>query len=229
MTNQFELIAELRKEVGKGASRRLRRLEARVPGILYGGSEKPLPLLVEHRFLTKALENEAFYSHILTIKVDGVQHKAVLRDLQRHPFKPRILHFDLQRVSANEKIHMQVPLHFVGEDVAPGVKVDAGLVSHLMSSIEISCLPGDLPEFIEVDVSNLELDHSIHLSQLLLPRGVEFSTAVQADTDRDLPVVSIHLPRSAAVVEEELGAPEAPSAPEATKQTAAEEASDAKE
>ena len=228
MTNQFELVAELRKEVGKGASRRLRRLEARVPGILYGGNETPLPLLVEHRFLTKALENEAFYSHILTIKVDGVEHKAILRDLQRHPYKPRILHFDLQRVSANEKIYMQVPLHFSGEEIAPGVKIGGGLVSHLMNSIEVSCLPGNLPEFIEVNVSKLELDQSFHLSQLVLPPGVEFATAVQPDTERDLPVVSIHLPRSAVASEEESGAPQAPGAPEAIKQTAPEQTSGSK-
>jgi large subunit ribosomal protein L25 len=219
MTKQFELVAERRNEIGKGASRRLRRLQAKVPGILYGGSEAALPLLIEHRFLTKALENEAFYSHILTIKIDGKEQKAILRDLQRHPYKPHILHFDLQRVSAHEKIHMQVPLHFVGEEEAPGVKESEGVVSHLMASIEIRCLPGDLPEFIEVDISKLGLDESLHLSQLVLPKGVEFETAVQPESDRDVAVVSIHLPRIE-VVEEPVVAEEASAEVEATEQTA---------
>lgn len=226
MAKQFELVAERRNEIGKGASRRLRRLEAKVPGILYGGNEAALPILVEHRFLTKALENEAFYSHILTIKVDGKEHKAILRDLQRHPFKPRILHFDLQRVSAHEKIHMQVPLHFIGEEDAPGVKESEGVISHLMANVEIRCLPGDLPEFIEVDISKLALDESLHLSQLVLPKGVELATAVQPDSDRDAAVVNIHLPRIEAV-EEPVVAEEASAEVEATEQTAAPTAEEA--
>lgn len=225
MGNPFELVVERREEKGKGASRRLRRIDGKVPGILYGGEEDPVSLSILHKDLAKALENQAFYSHILTIKIDGSEQKAILRDLQRHPYKPRILHFDLQRISAKQKIHMQVPLHFVGEDIAPGVKENGGLVSHLMASVEVSCLPGNLPEFIEIDVSQLELDKSIHLSELKLPSGVEFATAVTPDTERDLAVVSIHLPRSALAAEEETTeAPEAPTAPEAIKQTSDESA-----
>lgn len=219
MSNLFELNAELRSEKGKGASRRLRRLDDKIPGILYGAGEPPVPLSVLHKELVKALENEAFYSHILTIKVDGKEQKAILRDLQRHPYKPRILHFDLQRVSAKEKIHMQVPIHFTDEAIAPGVKQSAGMVTHLMTSVEVQCLPGNLPEFIPVSLANLELDQSIHLSDITLPEGVEFAPAVVAGSERDLPVVSIHLPRSALVAEEEEGAPEAPPPPEAIKQS----------
>lgn len=221
MTNSFTLVAEQRDERGKGASRRLRRVDEKVPGILYGGDEKPMPLSIVHKDLVKALENEAFYSHILKIKIDGKEHQAILRDLQRHPYKPRILHFDLQRVSAKEKINMQVPLHFMGEEVAPGVKQAGGIVSQLMTSVEVYCLPGNLPEFIEVDISSLELDKAIHLSELKLPKDVEFTTAIAAGSQRDLPVVSIHLPRSA-LAEEETAAPEAPAAPEVIKQGAEE-------
>lgn len=218
MSNPFELIAEQRSKMGKGASRRLRRLESKVPGILYGGSEKPVPLSIEHRFWLKALENEAFYSHILTIKVDGVEQKAILRDLQRHPYKPRILHFDLQRVSATEKIHMQIPLHFMGEEDAPGVKEAGGVISHLMANVEVSCFPQNLPEFVEVDVSKLGLDESIHLSSLKLPEGVEFATSVEPGGDRDVSIVSIHMPRIEAVVEEEVVAEEAAGEAEPTAQ-----------
>lgn len=216
MSNLFELVAEKRNEMGKGASRRLRRIAEKVPGILYGGDEKPLPLTIIHKDLLKALENEAFYSHILTIKIDGTKQQAILRDLQRHPYKPRILHFDLQRVSAKEKINMQVPLHFHGEEIAPGVKQGGGIVSQLMTTIEVSCLPKDLPAFIEVDVSALELDKAIHLSEIKLPEGVEFATAVVVESQRDLPVVSIHLPRSA--LAEGTEAPETPAAPEVITQ-----------
>jgi large subunit ribosomal protein L25 len=215
--NPFELVVEKRDVLGKGASRRLRRIDDKVPGILYGGEKAPDPILIEQKCLLKALENEAFYSHILTIKMDGAEQKALLRDLQRHPYKRRILHFDLLRVSGKEKIHMQVPLHFLGEDIAPAVKIDKGIISHLMNQIEIRCLPDDLPEFIEVDASSLELDKTIHLSQLKLPKGVEFATAVPAGTERDLPVVSAHLPR-VNLAPEDTGAPVAPEAPEAIKQ-----------
>lgn len=228
MSDLFELVVERRNEMGKGASRRLRRLENKVPGILYGGEEKPVSIMISHKDLAKSLENTAFYSHILTIKFEDMEQKAILRDLHRHPYKPRILHFDLLRVSAKEKLQMQVPLNFVGEEIAPGVKPGGGIVSRLMTSVEVRCLPGDLPESIEVDVSALELDKSIHFSEIKLPKGVEFVTPVQAGTERDLPVVSIHPPRTA-VVEEEAGAPVAPGAPEAIKQTAAEEKEKEKE
>jgi len=220
MSNQFELHAELRHDQGKGASRRLRRLADKVPGIIYGGGEQPVSLSFEHKQLTKALENEAFYSHILTIQVDGKKQQAVLKALQRHPFKPRILHMDLLRITGKEKIQMQVPLHFTGEDNAPGVKLSNGIVSHIISTVEVRCLPADLPEYIEVDLSKMALDQSLHLSELKLPKGVELVALLHGiDAEHDLPVASIHMPRAA--TEESTAAPVASEVP-ATAQSAPE-------
>lgn len=172
MKNDFVLEASLRNDLGKGASRRLRR-EGKVPAVLYGGHLDAMSVTMDHNDLFHHLENEAFYSHILTIKVDGKEEQAVLKDLQRHPYKPIIMHVDFQRVSASEKIRMHVPLHFVGGDVAPGVKVGGGIVTHNVNEVEVSCLPKDLPEFIEVDLSKVELNQSVHMSELKLPAGVE--------------------------------------------------------
>lgn len=220
MSSQFELHAEPRHEQGKGASRRLRRVANKVPGIIYGGGETPAALSFAHKDLMKALENEAFASHILTIHIEGKKQKAVLKALQRHPYKPRILHLDLLRITGKEKIQMTVPFHFVGEDVAPGVKLDKGIVSHLMSNIEIRCLPDDLPEYLEVDLSNLQVDEAIHLADLKLPKGVEIVSLLQGtDPEFNLPVASIHIPRAAAV--EETAAPVASEVP-ATQQSAPE-------
>lgn len=206
----FELNAHAREVFGSGASRRLRRLENRVPAILYGASEPPLPISLEHNQILRALENEAFYSHILTVKLEGIEQKAVLKDLQRHAFKPRILHIDLMRVSAKEKITMSVPLHFIGDALAPGVKDEGGVLTKLLNSVEVRCLPAALPEYIEVDVAHLALDESILLSQLNLPQGVELTAAISHEDDR--PVVNIHIPR--AVVEEDLtAAPESAEVP----------------
>lgn len=221
MATQFELNAELRLDQGKGASRRLRRNADKVPGIIYGGGEEPTSLSFQHNQLRKALENEAFASHILTIHVDGKKHNAVLKALQRHPYKPRILHLDLLRITGKEKINMQIPLHFTGEDVAPGVKLDNGIVSHLMSSLEIRCLPADLPEYIEVDLSNLKLDESFHLSDLKLPKGVEIVALMQGvTTESNLPVASIHMPRAVVIEDTAPVTAEVPAieqtAPEAT-------------
>ncbi|MDQ8040198.1 MAG: 50S ribosomal protein L25/general stress protein Ctc [Rickettsiella sp.] len=198
MSTVFELTGETREGFGTGASRRLRRLENRVPAILYGGGETPLPLSFDHNQVLRALENEAFYSHILTIHVNGKSQKAVLKDLQRHPYKPRIVHLDLQRITAKEKIIMSVPLHFKGETTAPGVKDAGGVLTRSLNSVEVRCLPDALPEYIEIDVSRLGLDESIHLSQVPLPEGVELIALTHED---DRLVVNIHIPR--AVVEEE--------------------------
>ncbi len=195
MALTFEISAESRSVKGKGASRRLRRLADQVPGIIYGAGQEPQSITVSHNYLLKALEHEAFYSHILTVVIDGKAEKVVLKDLQRHPFKPRILHLDLLRINANDPITMRVPLHFVGDDVAPGVKVGGGLVAHLINDVEIRCLPGNLPEFIEVDMSRMELDQTLHLSDLKLASGIELVALLHND---DLPVASIHLARGAA-------------------------------
>ncbi|MCL4315833.1 MAG: 50S ribosomal protein L25/general stress protein Ctc [Gammaproteobacteria bacterium] len=196
MAIDFELVAETRNAKGKGASRRLRRAD-KVPGIIYGGEKPAVSVILEHNSLLKHLEHEAFYSHILTVKLDGKEEKAVLRDLQRHPHKPRIVHLDLQRVSATQKLRMRVPLHFTGADIAPGVKQSGGVVSHLISDLEVSCFPQHLPEFIEVDLSQVKLNESVHLSHLKLSEGVELVALAHGD---DRAVASIHMPR---VVEEE--------------------------
>lgn len=205
MADIFELSAETRSEIGKGANRRLRQLASKVPGIIYGAGKQPTPISVSHNSLMNALKNEAFYSHILTLDVDGKSEKVVLKDLHRHPYKPQLIHVDFLRISATEKLYMNVPLHFKGEDVAPGVKIGGGVVSHLMNEIEIRCLPADLPEFIEVDVSNLELNASIHLSELKVPKGVEI-VALSHGKEHDQSVVSIHRPHVSTE-------PEAPAAP----------------
>lgn len=217
MAETFEIEAQTRTEHGKAVSRRLRRLENKIPGVVYGADKDPVSLTLDHNKVIKALENEAFYSQILSLKVDGKAEKVVLRDLQRHPYKPKVLHMDFQRISMKDKITMQVPLHFMGEDVAPGVKQGGGIISHLETSVEISCLPADLPEFIEVDVSKLELDNSIHLSDIKAGKGVEF---VALSHENDLPVVSIHLPRAA---KEEEAAVEEPPETEVITEKAAKE------
>lgn len=203
----FEVEAELRNEIGRGASRRLRR-EEKVPGIMYGGGKETVALMFEHNKMSKALENEAFYSHILTLKTGSEVERVILKDLQRHPFKPKILHIDFQRVRSDEKLHMHVPMHFTNAEIAPGVKEAGGVVSHIMSDVEVACFPDDLPEYIEVDLSNMAMNEILHLSDLTLPKGVEIVALVQGN---DKPVVSIHMPRAQ---EEEVIPVEAPTAAE---------------
>ena len=213
MAVEFQLNAELRTDMGKGASRRLRHA-GKVPGILYGGKKEPAAVTFPHKDVAKSLEHEAFYSHILTVNVDGKAEKAVLKDLQRHPYKPIIMHLDLQRVTDTDKIRVHVPLHFMGEDVAPGVKLRSGIVNHLMKHVDVTCLAKDLPEYIEVDVSPLEAGESVHISELKLPSGVEIPGLV-AGSEHDLPVVTIVLPRAALETEEaEVAAPEGEAQPE---------------
>lgn len=199
---KFEVEAQVRQEIGKGASRRLRYAE-KVPGILYGGGKEPIPLMFEHNKLSKSLQNEAFYSHILTLKTAGESEPVILKDVQRHPYKARILHVDFLRIRADEKLYMHVPLHFLGGEKAQGVK-DGGIVSHIESDVEVSCLPQDLPEFLDVDISELQLNQTLHLSDIKLPQGVEIVALTQGS---DRPIVSIHMPRK-----EEEPAPEAPTA-----------------
>lgn len=193
MAVNFELNAEPRNDMGKGASRRLRRA-GQVPAILYGGDEQPQALALHHNQLLRSLEHEAFYSHVLNVKIGESETHAVLRDLQRHPSKPQILHVDLLRVSATEKLRMNVPLHFLGEDVAPGVKLGGGRVIHELLEVEVECLPQNLPEYIEVDVSGLQLNDLLHLSDLKVPEGVTLVELARG-ADHDLSVVSIHMRR----------------------------------
>ncbi len=191
MADKYELSAETRKEVGKADSRRMRRVDNKIPAIIYGAGKTPTPILINHHQMNNALKNDAFYSHILTVRVGHTEEKVVLKALQRHPSRPQILHADFLRISATEKLHMNVPLRFTNEDVAPGVKEDHGMVSRLMNDVEIRCLPSDLPEFIEVDLSELGIDESLHLSQLKVPHGVEIMALLHED---DRPVASIHKP-----------------------------------
>jgi len=206
MAISFELTAESRTDMGKGASRRLRRA-GKVPAIIYGGNKDPEALTLSHNELLRNLEHEAFYSHILTVKTGGGTSSAILRDLQRHPSKPVILHVDLQRVSAGEKLKTQVPLHIIGEDKCPGVKA-GGLVSHEQTEVEVECLPKDLPEFIEVDISGLEVGDTLHLSDLQIPEGVTLLELVRGE-DHDLGVVSIHAKRGGGEEEAAEGGEEA--------------------
>ena len=201
MSSEFELNVEVREVVGKGSSRRLRRLEGKIPAIIYGGKKKnPQNITLLHKDLIKATENEAFFSHIITLNVGDNSEQVIVKDMQRHPAKPRILHVDFQRVSKDVAIHVNVPLHFTNEETSIGVKQQGGAVSHSMLEVEVSCLPGDLPEYIEVDMSDVEIDQVVHLSDLKLPKGVEILALVHGD-DHDLPVVAIHTPKK--VVEEE--------------------------
>jgi large subunit ribosomal protein L25 len=191
MKTSFELVAEFRETQGKGASRRLRH-EGKVPAILYGGHSDARRLALSHQKLLIMLDNERFYSTILSLKVGDQAQAAILKDVQRHPFKNAILHVDFQRVEENEKIRISIPLHFKGEAVSPGVKSQGGLVSHMRTEVEVTCLPKDLPEFIEVDLSGLSLNESIHLSQLKVPEGVVLLELAKEDAA----VVAIHSPRA---------------------------------
>lgn len=211
MENLFEVQAELRTDQGKGASRRLRHA-GKVPAIMYGGEDTPVSLTLDHNKFLRHLSEEAFYAHILTLVVDGKKNKVVLKDLQRHPASDvRIMHADFLRIDAKQAMTMTVQLHFIGADVAPGVK-EGGAVSHLMTDVEISCLPKDLPEYIEIDISTLELDHSIHLSELVLPKGVTLTALSHRQEEHleegerssyDQAVVNIHTPRVVVEVEED--------------------------
>lgn len=214
MRDNFTIDASVRADQGKGASRRLRR-EGKVPAILYGGKAAPQMITVDHNELMKSLKVEAFYSRILTLKLDGKPESVVLKDLHRHPVRDAIMHLDLQRIEADKVLHMHVPLHFKGSDIAPGVKVGGGLVEHHLIQVEVECLPKDLPEFIEVDISGLNVNESIHLSQLKLPEGV---TLTELKHGNDASVAAIHLPR-AAVEAETTAAPTATEVP-ATAQKA---------
>lgn len=169
---QFEINAQARTLQGSGASRRLRRA-GKVPGIIYGGEAAPQAIEIDHNDLLINLKKEAFHASILNIVLDGKKQQVLLRDTQRHAFKPLILHVDFQRVDATHELHTKVPLHFVNEETAPGVKLSGGLVNHVITELDVHCLPKDLPAFIEVDLAALNVGDTIHLSQIKLPKGVK--------------------------------------------------------
>jgi len=189
----FNLTAQLREDKGKGASRRLRRT-GWVPGILYGGDREPRSIALKDNELKNALKNDSFYSSIFTITVGDISQDCVLKDIQRHPAREEAMHVDLMRVTAGQALKTNVQFHFIGEDIAPGVKLEGGAVSHNMVDVEITCLPKDLPEFIEVDVSNLKKDETIHLSDLVLPEGVQIVELMHGE-GHDQAVVSIRATR----------------------------------
>ena len=197
MSKDFTLSAEVRSDYGKGASRRLRRTN-KFPGIIYGGGGNPTPVSLDHNEMTNNLQNEAFFSHILTLKVDGAEEQAIIKDIQRHPYKQRILHMDFQRVLMNEAISVRVPLHYLNEETCPGVKTEGGAINKIENDIGISCLPANLPEYIEVDLAELKLGDSLHLSDVKLPEGVTGTDYTEGDEDHDRAIVSVFQPRAAA-------------------------------
>jgi len=226
MSQKIEINAEVRTDVGKGASRRLRRSGERVPGIIYGAAEDTVSLTLNANELGKAMQNQAFFSQILDVKFDGKSQQAVLRDLQRNPASEKVLHVDFMRISANKALHVNVPLHFVDEDRCKGVRLGGGTISHAMTDVEVSCLPADLPEYVEVFMAELDLNEIIHLSDLALPAGV---TIIALSHDDDRAVVSVQSPRGGGEEEEEAleaAAAEAAAAGEADDDSDAGEGSD---
>lgn len=193
----FELVASSREDLGKGASRRLRRL-GRVPGIVYGSGKEPVPITLKHDDVMHRLEHEAFFSHVITLDIGGKKERVVLKDLQRHPWRPVLLHLDLLRINEAERIVMNVPLHFLNEGGCVGVKERGGVISHILAELEVSCLPKDLPEYIEVDMQNVDLGQTIHLGDLKLPDKVDSAVLLHGG-DPAQPIVSVHMPRVSSV------------------------------
>ena len=211
--NEFEVVARPRAALGTSASRRLRR-SGQIPAILYGGGKDSTPLSLEENRIRKQIENEAFAAHVLTVKVEGEESQAVLKSVHRDPVTNRVIHMDFQRISASSEIHMHVPLHFVNEEDCPGKRA-GGIVTHLLVEVEVGCLPKDLPEYIEVDMSGLDVGEAVHLSELVLPEGVHVM-ALAHNPDNDQPVVSVQHPQKLEVEgvaeEEGLGLEETPAA-----------------
>jgi large subunit ribosomal protein L25 len=194
---QIEISAKKRELQGKGASRRLRG-SGRVPGVVYGGERPAQAIELDHNNLYHQLKQEAFHASILTMDVEGQKEPVLLRDIQMHPFKLQVLHIDFQRIDPNKKIHMKVPLHFINADIAPGVKLSGGIVTHILTELDVSCLPKDLPEFITVDLAELNAGNTLHLSDLKMPEGVEIPALLKGE---DLPVATIVIPRGVAAEE----------------------------
>ena len=198
----FELAAEAREASGRTGSRRLRR-SGKVPAVVYGGGQPPSSVTLDHDSLSHQMAHESFYTSILTLKVGKASESVVVKEVQRHPYRQQIMHLDLQRVRADEEITLHVPIHFLNEETAVGVKTQGGVVEHLMSDVEVTCLPKDLPEFIAVDVADVTLDQILHLSDLKLPDGV---TIAALEHGSDNAVFAIHAPRRAEPTPEEAAA-----------------------
>ncbi|SFW17674.1 50S ribosomal protein L25/general stress protein Ctc [Nitrosovibrio sp. Nv17] len=214
---QLEISVSKRTLQGKGASRRL-RVAGKVPGVIYGGEGPAQSIELDHNALFHKLKLDAFHASILSLSLDGEREQVLLRDIQMHPFKQQVLHVDFQRIDRNKKIHVKVPLHFINGDIAPGVKLSGGIVSHVLTELDVSCLPKDLPESITVDLSELVAGSTVHLSALQLPEGVEIPSLAKGE---DLPVATIVIPRGVAAEDAaEAAAAEAQSAAAAQKKEA---------
>ncbi|MBV1961661.1 MAG: 50S ribosomal protein L25/general stress protein Ctc [Immundisolibacteraceae bacterium] len=203
MSDKFGFDAQLRETRGRGASRQMREAGS-FPAIIYGEGKEPVSISLDHNDVWTKLQKEAFHSHILTVTVGKTSDTVIMRDIQYHPYKAQVMHIDFLRIAMDHAMHTTVPLHFINEDTAIGVKQQGGAVSHLMTEVDIECMPADLPEYIEVDLSDLEIDHSIHLSEITLPKGV---TIRHLDDAHDQAVVNIHKMR--VVVDEDLDEAEA--------------------
>jgi len=201
MADKFDLVADYREDTGKGASRRLRR-QGKVPAIIYGAGRPPRALTFDQNKVLHELENESFYSSILSIMVGNKSQAAIVKDVQRHPAKNLVVHLDFQRIVEDEEIRMNVPIHFIGEDIAVGVKEGGGTVSKMRNEVEVVCLPKHLPEYLELDISGLELDGMMYLTDIKLPEGVEIPELAH-EGEQAQPIVSIHVIKEVVIEEEE--------------------------
>ncbi len=195
MSAALELSAEIRTAVGKSASRRMRRLESKIPAVVYGAAEEGQNLTLNVNELSKVMQSETFYSQILNISVDGKSQQVVLRDLHRSPDTGKVPHIDFLRVRADQALNVSIPLHFINEESCIGVKIGGGLITHNLVEVEISCLPADLPESIEVDVAELDLGDSLHLSDLVIPGNVSVVALSSGESDKDVSVVTVTVKR----------------------------------
>ena len=195
MADSIVIKAERREQMGKAASRRLRKKDDKVPGILYGGSDDPIPLVMDHKDLFKAMQDDSFFSQVLEVYVGKKSQQVVVRDLQRNPASEKVTHVDFLRVQADREINVAIPLRFLNEEECSGVKVGGGSISHNLTEIEISCLPANLPEFIEVDMAELEIGDSVRLSDLTVPKDVVIVALASVEEDRDVQVASVLAPR----------------------------------
>jgi large subunit ribosomal protein L25 len=212
---KYEINAEKRDTQGTSASRRLRHA-GKIPAIMYGAGKTPISVVLDHNGFYRNLKDEKFHTSILTVAIGADKEQAILRDVQMHPFRPQVVHVDLQRISATEKLHMRVPLHFINEGSAPGVKLEGGIVNHLLPEVDITCLPADLPEFLTVDMGQIKLHQSVHLSEIPLPNGVVITQLLHGGTD--YPVATILPVQAVTEVEEAAPVAEAAAAtPEAGK------------
>lgn len=208
MADKIVLSAEPRSDVGKGASRRLRRLAAKVPAIVYGGGQDPRMVSLSHKELVKAMEAEAFYSQVLELEVGAEKISTIVKDVQRHPSKPQVMHVDFQRIRADQEIHVNIPIHLLNEDQCKGVRLESGRIAHHITEVEVVCLPAKLPEYFEIDVADLGIGDSVHLSDLVVPEGVSLPELALGE-DHDQPIVSIEAARVMAEEVDDEGADDA--------------------